>query len=260
MDIETLKEKILQFKNEVKEYRDLLSESRDHIMPEIVRNFEHLDQYRTSLIKQYASLETYIKKFGKGPKLNDGVWNVFYSPYDNAFTKDTLIRVGPSTDAILNDLDYIIGKLENIKNNESLVEEKERGNKKNIFAEELIMKLPTDIQNLCYEFNFNYINDKNYSCILLLRRILPLSIVRKFQALNKENEIKSDGEYLDTKGLMGKIEKELSNKRIYNEIMNYKSLIDASQHSYTLNITPTDVEGTAIKVRIFLEDIFNSKN
>lgn len=44
--------------------------------------------------------------------MSNGVWNVSYSPYANAFTKDVLPRIGKSTDLIIGDLDYIIGKLE----------------------------------------------------------------------------------------------------------------------------------------------------
>ena len=45
--------------------------------------------------------------------MSDGVWNVTYSPYDMAFSDDILLRVGPALDAVINDLDWIIGKLEN---------------------------------------------------------------------------------------------------------------------------------------------------
>jgi len=84
-----------------------------------------------------------------------------------------------------------------------------------------------------------------------------LAIVRKFQALNRELEIKKpDGDFLDTKGLLGQVEKLLSNKRIYKEIEGYKLLIDSSQHSYSLNVDDSDVEGAAIKIRVLLDDLF----
>lgn len=125
-----------------------------------------------------------------------------------------------------------------------------------IFPSKLIKKLPEDLQNLCQEFNFNYNHGKPNASILLLRRILPLSIVRKFQKLNRESEIIKNGEYLQTKALLGKIENLLSNRRIHKEIKNYKFLFDSSQHSYTLNIQMTDTQGAAIKLRVFLEDLF----
>lgn len=126
-----------------------------------------------------------------------------------------------------------------------------------IFPAELIEKLPKDLKILADDFNFNFENGRPVSGMLILRRILPLAIVRKFQKLNRENEIKiSNGDYFDTKALLGKVENLLSNKRIYSELMSYKILIDSSQHSYTLNVQMSDTEGVAIKLRVFLDDIF----
>jgi len=126
-----------------------------------------------------------------------------------------------------------------------------------IFSKDLISKIPPDLVILCDEFNFNFINNKPNAGMLLLRRILPLAIVRKFQILNKEVDIKTkEGDFADTKGLLGKVENLLSNKRIYKEIEGYKLLIDSSQHSYSINIDPSDVEGAAIKIRVLLDDLF----
>lgn len=129
--------------------------------------------------------------------------------------------------------------------------------KKEIFSASLIKKIPKDVGILCAEFNFNYAHDKPNAGMLLLRRILPLAIVRKFQVLNKEKDIKDKtGEFLDTKALLGKIESHVQEKRIYKEILGYKSLVDSSQHSYSLNVDMTDTEGAGIKIRIFLDHIF----
>lgn len=129
--------------------------------------------------------------------------------------------------------------------------------KKGIFPISLMQKIPKDIVILCDEFNFNYLNNKPNAGILLLRRILPLAIVRKFQQLSKEGDIKDDmGEFFDTKALLGKVESQLSDKRIYKEIIGYKALVDGSQHSYSLKVDMTDTEGAAVKIRIFLDDIF----
>ncbi len=128
-----------------------------------------------------------------------------------------------------------------------------------MFPVSLLSKLPKDLSLLCNEFNFCYKNQKNNAGILLLRKILPFSIVRKFQIENKENEIKdSKGDYLETKSLLGNVEKLLSNKRIFKEISNSKILLDSSQHSYTLTVDYTDVQGVALNLRVFLDDIFNS--
>jgi len=126
-----------------------------------------------------------------------------------------------------------------------------------IFPDEIIKKLPKDLKILADDFNFNFNNSRPVTSMLILRRMLPLAIVKKFQKLNRETEIQdSSGDYFDTKALLGKVESLLSNKRIYNELMNYKILIDSSQHSYSLNIQMSDAEGAAIKLRVFLDDIF----
>lgn len=133
----------------------------------------------------------------------------------------------------------------------------DKSKEKVIFPSELIEKLPKDLKILVDDFNFNFASGRPITGMLVLRRILPLSIVRKFQMLNREAEIKGgEGDYLETKLLLGKIKSLLSNKRIYSEMMSYKILIDSSQHSYTLNIQMSDTEGVAIKVRVFLDDIF----
>lgn len=129
--------------------------------------------------------------------------------------------------------------------------------RKIIFPDELIRKLDKDIKILADDFNFNFENGRPVTGMLILRRILPLAIVRKFQKLKREDEIKnSNRDYFNTKALLEKVKSLLSNKRIYSELMNYKFLIDSSQHSYTLNVQMPDTEGAAIKLRVFLDDIF----
>jgi len=126
-----------------------------------------------------------------------------------------------------------------------------------IFPKELIKKLPKDLKILCDDFNFNFGNNRPIASMLVLRRLLPLSIVRKFQQKGRESKIKDkNGEYFETKKLLGKIEKLLSDKRVYRELINYKILIDSAQHSYSVNIQLSDVEGAAIKIRAFLDEIF----
>lgn len=126
-----------------------------------------------------------------------------------------------------------------------------------IFPQTLIDKVPKDVAILCLEFNFNFIHHNPHSCMLLLRRMLPLSIVRKFQSLNRDNDLRDkNGEYFGTEKLLGICEAVLKDKRIYKEVMNYKSLFDSSQHSFSLNLDITDTQGAGIVIRKFLDDIF----
>jgi len=256
-------EKITEFYEQLKAYRKLLSGSRDS-MVQIVRNHEEIAAERSDLNRKYGSLERYIKKFGNYPMRSD-VGGGPYPVYEVGLSTDILQRRGPCIDATIQDLEFILGRLENMTNEnfEEKRNPKEITNNKMspsnsvIFPEFLMKKMPQDIAVLCDEFNFNYQNRKPHAGMLLLRRILPLSIVRKFQQLSRESEIKDDrGEFFDTKALLGKVECILKNKRIYKEIMSYKTLVDSSQHSYSLNIDITDTEGTAVKIRVFLDDIF----
>lgn len=152
-------------------------------------------------------------------------------------------------------LDWVIEVSRKYKEVSSMDTNKDK--KPPIFPQKLLEKLPQDLKILCDDFNFNFDNNRPVASMLILRRLLPLSIIRKFQQMNKETEIKDEnGEYFGTKKLLGKAEKLLSDKRIYKELMNYKILIDSAQHSYSINIQLSDVEGAAVKVRAFLDDIF----
>lgn len=126
-----------------------------------------------------------------------------------------------------------------------------------LFPKELLEIIPGSLKILCEEFDHNYKNENPNACILLLRKIIPLAIVRKFQQVNKEEEIKTAGEYLQTRALLGKAQELMSSKRIYDDIINYKLLIDASQHIFTVTSYMADIPRPAIAVRVMLEDFFN---
>lgn len=118
MTLAELKTAISKFREKVQAYRDLMSESRDSIIPEIVRNGRQIAQMRSGLNAEHGRLEKYITKFGNNPRMNDGVNPYIYPVYSNAFSDDVLIRVGPSTDAVLQDLNYLTGKLNGLTEDE----------------------------------------------------------------------------------------------------------------------------------------------
>lgn len=133
----------------------------------------------------------------------------------------------------------------------------ENGVSSTIFPNDLIKKLPDDLKMLCDDFNFNYSHKRSFPCMLILRLLVPRVIVRKFQKLDREHEIKKEyGEYLEPEALLNKAENLIANKRCVKELRNYKFLMDTAQHSYTVNISFEDVGGTAIRVRVFLEELF----
>lgn len=106
-----------EFQKLIKDYRSLLLKSRNSVN-DIVENHAQIDIQRSILNRKHAGLQKYIQKFGRNPRMNDGVWNHVYSCYSNAFSADILQRVGPSIDGVLQDLDYILGTLITINEKE----------------------------------------------------------------------------------------------------------------------------------------------
>jgi len=118
MTLAELKTSISEFRTKVQAYRNLMAESRDNVMPEIVKNGRQISQMRAELNAEHGRLEKYIAKFGNNPRMSDGVNPQVYPVYSNAFSSDILLRVGPSTDAVLQDLNYITGKLNGLTEGE----------------------------------------------------------------------------------------------------------------------------------------------
>ena len=118
MTLNELKTAISEFRTRVQAYRDLMAQSRDSVMPKIVRNGRQISQMRAELNAEHGRLEKYIVKFGNNPRMSDGVNPQVYPVYSNAFSSDILLRVGPSTDAVLQDLNYINGKLNGLTESE----------------------------------------------------------------------------------------------------------------------------------------------
>ena len=124
---ENLIKEINQFREDTKKYRDLLSGSRNEFV-EIIRNHKQISDMRSDLNKKYGYLEKYFYRFGRRPLGCDGVNPVKYSVYDSGLSNDILQRRGPSLDAMINDLDFIVGKLESISQSEidDIFNEKEK--------------------------------------------------------------------------------------------------------------------------------------
>jgi len=209
-----------------------------------------------------------IQSIGELEQLVKSEKDSLHMPYPENLQKTASSSVGFQTRftlvisriSIIRILEFVRNKLIDWLIEIDQEQEKIENNKpesKIIFPDELIKKLPKDLKILADDFNFNFGSGRSVTGMLILRRMLPLSIVRKFQKLNREQEIKDiNGNYFDTKVLLGKSESLLSDKRVYNELANYKILIDSSQHSYVLNVQMPDTEGAAIKLRIFIENIF----
>jgi len=116
MKKEEIKSKIEGFHGAMRAYRDLLSKSRD-AMVRIVRNGQQIEEMRSDLNRKLGALSKYIKKLGHNPYSSD-IGGGPYPVYETALSNDILQRRGPCIDMALQDLDYIIGRLENMSEEE----------------------------------------------------------------------------------------------------------------------------------------------
>jgi len=124
MNKQEIVKKINAFYKELREYRDLLSVSRDGLV-RIVKNHEEIGTRRSSLNRKYGAIEKYVKKFGNQPMRED-VGGGPYPVYEVALSADILQRRGPCIDTALQDLEFIMGKVETISS-EEVVEDKRVG-------------------------------------------------------------------------------------------------------------------------------------
>lgn len=116
MNKNQLIQKITEFYEELRIYRGLLSKSRNS-MVQIVRNHEEIAAQRSNLNKKYGSLERYIKKLGNYPMRSD-VGGGPYPVYEVGLSTDILQRRGPCIDAAIQDLEYMLGRLEGMTDEE----------------------------------------------------------------------------------------------------------------------------------------------
>jgi len=120
--------------------------------------------------------------------------------------------------------------------------------------------LPKDVIQHCNELNDNIRAENWISSMLLMRKILPLAIIRKFQADKKESSIKSsNNEYFGTEKLLKKSHN-LVEPRIYKEIKEIKLLYDGIQHLFTFSPGKSDVSPAITRLRVFLEGLFKNKS
>lgn len=197
IDKSLLREKIIKFKIDVETYRDLRGQSRDRCSPAIIKNHDEIEKTQSALIRKYAGLEKYIVKIGGNLRVNDGVGNV-YSPYENAFTLD-VYRVKQSINAIIPDLDYIIGKLDSLTQDEldkmlqsnyhKYVDEGRLEELKSIKNDDFDL---TKLIKYCEELNSSYGDERYHSSVMLLRSIIdhipPIFKCEKFSEVTNNYE------------------------------------------------------------------------
>lgn len=116
MTKEELKTAISEFYVLLMEYRELLAQSRD-ATARIVRNGTRLEEMRSNLNRKFGRISKYAKKIGNDPYSQD-IGGGPYPVYETALSTDILQRRGPCIDTALQDLDFILGRLESISDEE----------------------------------------------------------------------------------------------------------------------------------------------
>lgn len=108
--------RISEFYKNVKEYKELLFRSLDN-GANLVRNVNKINEERSNLNIMYGKLSKYIKKLGNYPYLSD-IGGGPYPAYEVGLSADIIQRRGPCLEAIMQDLEYILGKLDEMSKEE----------------------------------------------------------------------------------------------------------------------------------------------
>jgi hypothetical protein len=90
----------------------LLSRSHNQIV-QIDRNHDQIASERSALTREFGFIEAIVRRLGKNPYRSD-VGGGPYPVYDVALSTDVLQRRGPCIDAALQDMEFILGKLDSM--------------------------------------------------------------------------------------------------------------------------------------------------
>ncbi len=118
MNLPEFRMEIESFKNDVLTYRSLLQQVFAKVLPYSTEKAEHIHSLRSKLSSTYGRNISLIKKLGTDPHMSYGVPRIDYSVYHNGFSEDIQSRVLPSLGAVIQDLDFIFGKVSNISEDE----------------------------------------------------------------------------------------------------------------------------------------------
>jgi hypothetical protein len=113
MKARELASSIKTFHDDLESHFDIWQQSLEPPLPDYpVRNTAELKEQTKSLARQLGKLRPYIETLTQSTRMHIGgqVWDV----YDSAVSNDVAARKGPSIEAILPQLQQIIGKLESM--------------------------------------------------------------------------------------------------------------------------------------------------
>jgi hypothetical protein len=111
MKVRELMSRVQKFHDDLATHFDLWQQSLDQPLPDYpVRNVEKLREQTNSLARQLGTIRPYIETLAQSTRM--GVMGQSWDAYDSAISNDVAARKGPSIEAILPQLQQVIGRLE----------------------------------------------------------------------------------------------------------------------------------------------------
>jgi hypothetical protein len=115
MKVKDLKAQLETFRRELREHFELWCQSLDQPIPDYpVRNVARLNMQMDSLARRLGLLRPYIERFGGQTVLRVPAIGVEWDAYDSAVSNDVAQRKGPSIEAILSQIQQILGRLDGL--------------------------------------------------------------------------------------------------------------------------------------------------
>jgi hypothetical protein len=130
MKVRELASRIQRFHDDLQAHFDLWSQSLQQPIPDYpVRNIQRLKEQMASLARQLGTLRPYIERFTQSTVMT--AMGLKWDAYDCAVSNDVSVRKGPSIEAVLPQLQQILGRLESMdQDGEITVKESGRGGKR----------------------------------------------------------------------------------------------------------------------------------
>lgn len=250
------KKLIIEFREDLKEYRALLSDSTNALV-QIVKNKDEIREMRTKLIQQYANIEDDIREYSKMPRTADPVWRILQDAYGLALSSDILQRVGPAIDAVLDDLAYVIARYEikkntpkkNISNIDSSMSKSVSGEAKDKLIVSDRSKVLTEVRST-REKILQYLYDHRSERAIFTMG-LDKEIDMNHDALLVESLYLINKGYIDvrSKMLSGDMTIHISAPGV-DEVESYMGLEDTKSLSQNIVESPTTIEDGIVYIEI----------
>ena len=119
MKVRELASRVQKFHDDLESHFALWSQSLQQPIPDYpVRNVEKLREQTNSLARQLGTLRAYIERFMQSTIMT--VMGQRWDAYDCAVSNDVSVRKGPSIEAVLPQLQQMLGRLESMSQDEEI--------------------------------------------------------------------------------------------------------------------------------------------